>query len=456
MSRERRQDLPKIQRNPDPALHPFESSREYMRALNAVKLRRLFAKPFIGQLGSGHKDGVYCLGKHFSHVESLVSGAADGELCLWDASAHSKGGAVSTPIWRNQQAHNGFIRGVAFIQNEKSADKILSCGDDGTVKLWNTNQNDSKKIPLSHWTSPDGSPLTALDTHPSSSQFSTSGQIVSLWHTGRPSPIQNYEWGHDTFTTVRFNPVEGQLIASAATDRSLILFDTRMQTPLHRLVLSMRTNAIAWHPREPFNLATGSDDHQAYLWDMRNMKKGSLNIFKGHAGPILDLDFSPTGQTLVTASYDKTIRLFDLSDSHQGASSFSTGHSRDVYHTKRMQKVFSVKVSMDSQTIFTGSDDGQVRCWRMNASSKPSYQNYRQQTNILYHDALVKKYSKLPEISIINQQRHLPKVIVAKRKEERLMKDSKKRKLNNRRIHSKPGAVPFVSERTTQVVTEKK
>ena len=30
-----------------------------MRALNAVKLERVFAKPFIGAL-SGHADGVWC------------------------------------------------------------------------------------------------------------------------------------------------------------------------------------------------------------------------------------------------------------------------------------------------------------------------------------------------------------------------------------------------------------
>ena len=41
-------------RNLDPALHPFERSREYTRALNATKLERMFAKPFIAQLGKGH------------------------------------------------------------------------------------------------------------------------------------------------------------------------------------------------------------------------------------------------------------------------------------------------------------------------------------------------------------------------------------------------------------------
>jgi len=48
-----------VHRNLDPALHPFEKAIEYTRALNAVKLDRVFAKPFVAALP--HSDGVTCL-----------------------------------------------------------------------------------------------------------------------------------------------------------------------------------------------------------------------------------------------------------------------------------------------------------------------------------------------------------------------------------------------------------
>jgi hypothetical protein len=35
-------DLHKLQRNADPKLHPFEKAREYTRALNAVKLDKVY------------------------------------------------------------------------------------------------------------------------------------------------------------------------------------------------------------------------------------------------------------------------------------------------------------------------------------------------------------------------------------------------------------------------------
>jgi WD repeat and SOF domain-containing protein 1 len=61
---------------------------------------------------------------------------------------------------------------------------------------------------------------------------------------------------------------------------------------------------------------------------MRNLSR-SVNILKDHVSAVLDLEYSPTGEEIVTGGYDKTLRIFNSRE----------GHSRDVYHTKRMQKV---------------------------------------------------------------------------------------------------------------------
>ena len=53
-TKERAQDLQRVSRNLDPKLHPFARQREYVRAKNAVKLDKIFAKPFIGAL-----DGTF-------------------------------------------------------------------------------------------------------------------------------------------------------------------------------------------------------------------------------------------------------------------------------------------------------------------------------------------------------------------------------------------------------------
>lgn len=72
----------------------------------------------------------------------------------------------------------------------------------------------------------------------------------------------------------------------------------------------------------------------------------------------MDVDYSPTGKEFVSGSYDRTLRIFESNQTH----------SREVYHTKRMQRIFSVKFSGDGRFIFCGSDDTNIRIWKAQAS----------------------------------------------------------------------------------------
>lgn len=73
----RQGDPAPLSRNLDPALHPFAKPREYTRALNAAKLDRLFAKPFVGAL-EGHIDGIYSIAKDTNRLNVVASGSGDG------------------------------------------------------------------------------------------------------------------------------------------------------------------------------------------------------------------------------------------------------------------------------------------------------------------------------------------------------------------------------------------
>lgn len=107
-------------------MHPFEAAREYTRALNAVKLDKVFAKPFIGSL-DGHRDGVSCINQHPKRLSLLISGAFDGEVRLWDV-------ALKVCL-RDFTAHEGIIRGIAV---SPSGDHFITVGDDKNIKMWKT------------------------------------------------------------------------------------------------------------------------------------------------------------------------------------------------------------------------------------------------------------------------------------------------------------------------------
>lgn len=177
---------------------------------------------------------------------------------------------------------------------------------------------------------------------------------------------------------------------------------------------------------EPFNFAAANEDHNVYIFDMRRLGR-ALNVCKDHVAAVMDVDFSPTGEELVTGSYDRTIRIFRARE----------GHSRDVYHTKRMQRVFSVAFTTDSRYILSGSDDGNVRLWRAEASSRSGTVSARERTKREYDDALKERYKHMPEIKRISRHRHVPKSVKKdmeiKREEERAIK----KKQENERRHTR-------------------
>jgi WD repeat and SOF domain-containing protein 1 len=323
----------KIQRNAHPTQHLHEQAREYTRALNASKLKQLFAKPFIASLDS-HMDGVYSLAKHSNG--RLASGSGDGEIYIHNVVTKEK-------IW-SVHAHNQLIKGLTW-----DGERLLSCAEN-TVKVWNTST-----LPIQVYTSKSN--LNGLDHHYSLRQFATAGTSVELWDDTRTESIAQMSWDTDSIQSVKFNPVETHVLASCGSDRTICLYDIRMNTPISQVVLAMRTNSLCWNPQEPFNFAAANEDHNVYLFDMRKLQK-ARHVFKDHVSAVMDVDYSPTGLELVSGGYDKTVRIF--------ADGRPT--SRDVYHTKRMQRVFAVKWSVDDLMIFSGSEDGNVRLWKARAS----------------------------------------------------------------------------------------
>ena len=167
----------------------------------------------------------------------------------------------------------------------------------------------------------------SIDHHRNDPIFATASSAIDIWDEHRTQPIATLTWGSDTINTVKFNQTEVSVLASAGSDRTLILYDLRTSLPISKLITTLRTNAISWNPMEAFNFAAASEDHNVYIYDMRKMNR-ALNVLKGHVSAVLDVDFAPTGEELVTGSNDRTIRIFRTRE----------GSSRDVYHTKRMQR----------------------------------------------------------------------------------------------------------------------
>lgn len=417
-------------RNLDPSLHPFEAAREYTRALNAAKLERVFAKPFLASL-DGHTDGVNCLVRSPRSISSLVSGSCDGEIKFWHLGTRA--------VTKTLTAHHGFVRGLSYTP---CGGKILSVGDDKLIKLWDVNEPEQLE-PLN--TIVHKNILTGVSHNWKEGTFATCGDTVEMWDDTRSIPLKTFDWGVDTIHSVKFNPIDTSLLAATASDRSIILYDTREANPLRKVVLKMRSNTIAWNPMEAYIFSAANEDSNAYTFDMRKLDTPK-NVHRDHAQAILDINYSPTGQEFVTGSFDKTIRIFPR----------DRAKSREIYHTSRMQRVFCCTFSGDATYVMSGSDETNIRIWKSNASEKLGPTNPRQRAAQKYNSKLKQQYQNHPEVKRILKHRHIPKVVYKQNKETKIMVDSRARKEENLRLHSAPGAVPNVPERKKHTVGIKK
>ncbi|KAG5177627.1 WD40-repeat-containing domain protein [Tribonema minus] len=431
-TRDCKTDVVKIHRNLDPKLHPFEKAREYGRALQATKLDKMFAKPFIGAL-DGHTDGVFCTATSPKNLVQFLSGACDGEVRVWDLSRRAC-------VWK-AAAHTGFVRGVAVTPDGRS---FLSAGDDGLVKRWDlaiASDLEERPRPTAQWTGKMG--FRALDHHWGDATFATASDAVELWDAERAEPTHAFRWGADAVNSVRFNPAERCLLASTGSDRGAALYDARAAAPLRKVFLRMRSNGVAWNPRVPAQFALACEDHCAYTFDVRRLG-AALVVHKDHVGAVMAVAFSPTGRELATAGYDRTLRIFGARD----------GRSREVYHTQRMQRAFCVAYSADARYVLSGSDDTCVRIWKARASERLGAIVPREARRLRYLDTLKRRYADMPDVRRIAKHRHVPRAVRGAARAEGVQRDKAKRKADNVRRHAKDGGDAPVPERRRRVIAE--
>lgn len=109
-------------------------------------------------------------------------------------------------------------------------------------------------------------------------------------------------------------------------------------------------------------IASASADKTVKLWRANGKLRKTL---EGHTDTVFSVSFSPDGQTIASASKDGTVKLWDLDGRLLRT---LKGHTKGV---------LSVSFSPDGQTIASASQDGTVNLWWRNGSLRTTLKGHR-------------------------------------------------------------------------------
>ncbi|XXQ30378.1 WD domain, G-beta repeat [Plasmodiophora brassicae] len=134
-----------------------------------------------------------------------------------------------------------------------------------------------------------------------------------------PNGIANLRTGKINLTfssnDVQWNPKSSSLIATAATNGKVVIWDSDRSTGSKQdRVLTDHTrtvNRVSWHPFDPV-LLSGSQDGTIKLWDMR-VRQGCQATINGRCGSVRDVQWCSANPSYLAAGLDSgLVQIWDL------------------------------------------------------------------------------------------------------------------------------------------------
>ncbi|KAG8628011.1 hypothetical protein KVT40_003884 [Elsinoe batatas] len=235
--------------------------------------------------------------------EWLAFGASHtGQLLVWEWQSES--------YILKQQGHFDSIHALTY---SPSGDRIITCSEDGKVKIWDA----------------------------------TSGFCIVTF-TEHTSSVTACEYAK-----------RGNVLFTASLDGSIRAWDLiryrnfRTYTAPSRLAFT----SVAVDPSGEVVAAGSQDSFDIHLWSVQTGQL--LDRLAGHEGPVSSLAFSPDGGSLISGSWDHTVRIWSV---------FARTQTSEPLQLQA--DVLRVAVRPDSRQVAVSTLDGQLTFWSISEGSQ--------------------------------------------------------------------------------------
>ncbi|XP_013794706.1 angio-associated migratory cell protein-like isoform X2 [Limulus polyphemus] len=289
----------------------------------------------------GHKDSVVNVG--FNHDSTLaVTGDMSGVIKVWKLDSKENIWSFETTDLRWLEWHHGTnvllagtVDGDSWLWKIPSGEcktfqsfgvpnccgKVLPDGkravigyEDGTVRIW-----DLKSASVLHGITDKlahEEAVTVMDCCKDNTLVLTGSTdcTAKLINTNSGKVLATFQCNDKPGDEKSSNSVESvgfcsslPLVATGTLSGTLFIWDIPTQTQRSAIQLQAGIVKLLWDNQLPL-IYTSTLDGVVSLWDGRSGH--SVTTWAGHCAEILDMVLSRDGQTLITASEDKTCRVF--------------------------------------------------------------------------------------------------------------------------------------------------
>lgn len=277
----------------------------------------------------------------------IVTWIEDGTIKLWDAYS----GAELITLASHSAAHPNACAWVISPDG-----RLVAAGfGDHTLKLWDA---ESGRLMSTLAGSRDMAPVTLAFTHDARTFASGSATgIVELWDVGTGHRRKTIDFGVG-LQAVEFSKGDGSLLAKYfAFDTEAAVWNAGSRSIVRLKGHTDWVTACSFS-RDGDRIVTASQDKSLKIWDPTSGKE--LATLAGHRGAVQDGAFSPDGRFVVSASDDFTLKLWDCATCSEIAT--FVGHSLNVR---------ACAFSLDGSKIISTSNDT-TRVWDAAARTDPA------------------------------------------------------------------------------------
>lgn len=243
---------------------------------------------------------------HDSPVRSMVWSHGEGWMVTGDHSGFIKYWQSNMNNVKMYQAHKEAVRGISFSPSDS---KIVTCSDDGTLRIFDFYRCQEERILRGH-----GADVKCVQWHPTKALIVSGSkdnqQPIKLWDPKSGTALSTLHAHKSTVMDLKWND-NGNWLITASRDHLLKLFDIRKLGTELQVFRGHKKEAssVVWHPNHEGLFCSGGSDGSILFWNVGTDKEVGC-IEGAHESIVWTMAWHPLGHILCSGSNDHTSKFW--------------------------------------------------------------------------------------------------------------------------------------------------